>query len=281
MLLLLYQIPGAKRMRNLIQNKNLDGADFVLEGKKDCCIVLVHGFTATTIEVRPLGEYLASKGYYIDAPLLPGHNTHPDDLNKQKWMEWTNKVESVTKNALDKYKNVFLGGESMGGLISCYIASNHPELAGLLLYSPAIRVKNLELMYLLQFFKKYIGKPSLNVEDKDIHDVLPWKGYKVNPTRAAVQLLRLQKVVESKLPSIFQPAIIFQGKLDKTIDQTGASIVYTKINSKIKKLIWLDESNHCVLLDKEYSFVFSESQKFIEFVLSQKQKLSTESLGYN
>ena len=259
-------------MRSLIQNTHLDGADFTLEGKIDCCIVLVHGFTATTIEVRPLGEFLATNGFNIIAPLLPGHNTYPDDLNNRKWNEWTNKVESVTKIALDRYKDVFIGGESMGGLLSCYIASNHPEITGLLLYSPAIRVKNLELMYLLQFFKRYIRKPSLYVDDKDIHDVLPWKGYKVNPTKAAVQLLHLQKEVESRLPSIYQPTIIFQGKLDKTIDQTGASIVYTKINSKNKKLIWLDESNHCVLLDKEYSFIFSESLKFIECVLSLKPK---------
>lgn len=281
MLLLQFQIPKAKRMRNLIQNSHLNGTDFTLEGKNDCCIVLIHGFTATTIEVRPLGEFLTSNGFNVKAPLLPGHNTHPDDLNNRKWNEWTNKVESVTKIALEKYKNVFVGGESMGGLLACYIASNHPEIAGLLLYSPAIRVKNLELMYFLKYFKSYIGKPSLYIDDKDINDVLPWKGYKVNPTKAAVQLLKLQKEVESRLPSIHQPTIIFQGKLDKTIDQKGASIVYSKINSKIKKLIWLDESNHCVLLDKEYSFVFSESLKFIEFVLSQKQKISTDSLGYN
>jgi len=268
-------------MRSLIQNSHLDGSDFTLEGLNDCCIVLVHGFTATTIEVRPLGEFLTSNGFNVLAPLLPGHNTHPDDLNKRKWKEWTNKVESVTKIALEKYRNVFVGGESMGGLLSCYIASNHPEVSGLLLYSPAIRVKNLELMYFLKYFKSYIGKPSLYIDDKDIHDVLPWKGYKVNPTKAAVQLLKLQKEVESRLPSIHQPTIIFQGKLDKTIDQKGASTVYSKINSKIKKLIWLDESNHCVLLDKEYSFVFSESLKFIKFVLSQKQKISTDSLGYN
>lgn len=256
-------------MRSLVQNSHLNGEEFSLMGKSDCSVVLIHGFTATTVEVRPLAEFLNRNGYNVIAPLLPGHNSNPEDLNSRKWTEWTEKVDSVVRKEKEKFKYVFIGGESMGGLIACYMASFYPDLTGLLLYSPAIRVKNLKLMNLLQYIKKYIAKPNIDIDDKDIQDVLPWKGYKVNPTKAAVQLLRLQKIVEERLSLINQPTIIFQGKLDKTIDQTGAYIIYKKINSKNKKLIWLDESNHCVLLDKEYSFVFSESTKFIENELSR------------
>ncbi|PKN87155.1 MAG: hypothetical protein CVU46_05420 [Chloroflexi bacterium HGW-Chloroflexi-8] len=251
-----------------MQNKNLDGSEFSIENKSNTCVILIHGFTATTIEVRPLSEYLASKGYSIYAPLLPGHDTTPSDLNKRNWSEWTNKVEELTIDALRNYKNVFLGGESMGGIISCYVASFHPEISGLLLYSPAIQVKKLGFMRIMKLFTKYISKPSLKLNDEDTDDVLPWKGYKVNPTSAAVQLLRLQEITKLRLHLIRQPTIIFQGNLDRTIDPNGAEYLIGKINSSVKKLIWLEKSGHCVLLDQEYFGVFAETDIFIKQVLS-------------
>jgi len=251
-----------------IQNKNLDGSEFAIDKHSNTCVILIHGFTATTIEVRPLSEYLAAKGYSIYAPLLPGHDTSPSDLNKRIWSEWTNKVEKITIETLGNYEKVFLGGESMGGIIACYIASFHPEISGLLLYSPAIRVRKLGIMRILRFFTKYISKPSLKINDEDINDVLPWKGYKVNPTSAAVQLLKLQKMTKSRLHLISQPTIIFQGNLDRTIDPNGAEYLKSRMNSNIKNLIWLKKSGHCVLLDQEYLRVFAETDLFIKQVLS-------------
>lgn len=256
-------------MRKLVQNSDLDGSEFSLLGKNETCVILIHGFTATTVEVRPLAEYFSENGYSVFAPLLPGHNTNPDDLNERTWQEWVNAAEAVTVEALSKFKNVFIGGESMGGLIACYIASFYPEITGLLLYSPAIHVKKLEFMRIFKFFTKFIAKPSLKLEDEEIQDVLPWKGYKVNPTRAAVQLLNLQKEVKNRLDYIRHPTIIFQGKLDKTIDQSGATYIYNKIQSVKKNLIWLEQSNHCVILDKEYPYIFTESLKFVEKVTSK------------
>jgi carboxylesterase len=258
-------------MKNLIQNKDLDGDEFYFDRKSKACILLIHGFTATTAEVRPLSEYLADAGFSVIAPLLPGHNTTPDDLNKRKWQEWTDEVEKVCVTALRNYEHVFIGGESMGGIIACYSASFHPELAGVIVYSPAIHVKNLGLMRLIRLFKKYYPKPSLNMDDADIHDVLPWKGYKVHPTSAAVQLLQLQKEVKSRLSLIQQPILIFQGNLDETIDPNGANFLKEKVGSRKKKLIWLENSGHCVILDQEYSLVFSETKQFLEQVMASRK----------
>jgi len=68
-------------MRNqYIVKPHLDGSSFQLPGNRTG-FVLLHGFTATTTEVKPLAERLHHEGYTISAPLLPGHDSHPDDLN--------------------------------------------------------------------------------------------------------------------------------------------------------------------------------------------------------
>jgi carboxylesterase len=56
-------------------------------------VLLVHGFTGSPASMRPWGEFLHSKGYTVRVPLLPGHGTTPEDLNKVKWQEWPAKVQ--------------------------------------------------------------------------------------------------------------------------------------------------------------------------------------------
>ena len=55
-------------------------------------VLLVHGFTGSPPSMRPWGEFLHSKGYSVRVPLLPGHGTRVEELNKVKWEEWPAKI---------------------------------------------------------------------------------------------------------------------------------------------------------------------------------------------
>ncbi len=250
-------------MDALMQNKKLEGGDFFKVGSNDVLIILLHGLTATTVEVRPLANALHLQGFSVAAPLLPGHNTTPVDLNSRKWYEWTDTVSNLINSNSEIYPNIFIGGESMGGLVTLYMASKFPQLQGILLYSPAIRIKNIFLSSLIRIFKKFIPKKSYEQDDVVNEGEFPWKGYRVNPTSAVYQLYKLQKEVRKRLVLIHQPTIIFQGKLDTTIDPSGASLIYDNINSPYKELIVLENSGHCVVLEKEHNFVFEKSIEFI------------------
>ena len=70
----------------LIKNPHLEGDPFFLEGGPSG-ILLVHGYKASTAEVRPLAESLHACGHTVSAPLLPGHNTHPLDANRFTWKD--------------------------------------------------------------------------------------------------------------------------------------------------------------------------------------------------
>jgi alpha-beta hydrolase superfamily lysophospholipase len=51
-------------------------ATFELPGDRGACL-LIHGFTGTPWDVRPLGEALSAAGISVQAPRLPGHGTTP------------------------------------------------------------------------------------------------------------------------------------------------------------------------------------------------------------
>ncbi|MGB8644372.1 MAG: alpha/beta fold hydrolase [Anaerolineae bacterium] len=233
----------------LILNPHLEGDTFFWPGNATG-VLLVHGYTATTAEVRLLGQHLHDHGYTVAGPLLPGHGTTPEAMNRCHWQDWAQAVETAYQDLKARCERVWVGGESMGAILSLYLASEHPELAGILTYAPALLVPPLPVMlaHLLAPFISHIqkgkGKPTA-VDDR-------WKGYPVNPLRSVVQLSRLQREVARRLPRIHQPLLIVQGRLDETIDPRSGDVMMRNTASTLKELYWLEDSTHCVILDQEW-----------------------------
>ncbi|MFZ3069722.1 MAG: alpha/beta fold hydrolase [Anaerolineaceae bacterium] len=239
-----------------MKNPQLDGESFFFSGNS-IGVVLYHGFTATTAEVRLLGNYLHGQGYTVSAPLLPGHGTHPDDLNKRVWMEWYEAAEAAYIKMREHCSQVFVGGESMGSLLALLIASRYDKVDGLILASPALSVKHLNGAYVLRFVMKYLAKSPTD-------DGLAWKGYTVFPLNATVQLLKLQKLTKKELGNITQPALIFMGGKDDRIAPDSGRLVMQSIQSADKRLVDLENSPHCLLLASEKTTVFREVQTFLD-----------------
>ncbi len=49
---------------------------------------------------------------------------------------------------------------------------------------------------------------------EDERNAMPCQGYKVNPLKTGLQLLKLQFETEKRLPRIYQPILIIQANLD-------------------------------------------------------------------
>jgi carboxylesterase len=242
--------------REFIKNPHLPGDDFHWQGSKTG-FLLIHGFTATTAEVRLMAEQLHAAGYTVAAPLLPGHGTHPDDMNNATWEMWVQAAKQAYEKLLRDCQQVYILGESMGALLALQVAAQHPEIPAVILFAPAIKVKWLWLSRLLSPFIKYLQKGG---ED----DGLPWKGYTVDPLKAAVQLLELQKHTQRILEQIQQPLLVFTGEYDTTITPDSAEIILNGVRSQQRKHIHLEESPHCILLDKEVGKAFQDIMAFIK-----------------
>jgi carboxylesterase len=231
----------------LIYNPQLEGDPFLWEGGATG-ILLIHGYTATTAEVRPLARVLQQQGYTVAGPLLPGHNTRPEDANRCRWRDWVGAVEESYRQLTAHCQRVIIGGESMGALLALYLASEHPEAAATLAYAPALKLKlhprQIALIRLLAPFVPYIRKQEMG-------DDPLWQGYTVYPLKGARELLRLQREVRGRLSRINQPILIVQGRLDATVAPTAAEIIHREVRSAVKELHWLPNSQHCVIIDRE------------------------------
>ncbi len=235
---------------NLFQNAHLDGDSFFWQAGATGAL-LIHGYTATTAEVRLLGEYLHARGYTVSAPLLPGHGTTPEEMNRCRWQDWTGAVVGAYQQLAGRCERVFVAGESMGALLTLFLASEHPEIAGIVVYAPALQIANRSSAVLARFMYRFVPTIKKAAGQPSAADAR-WKGYTVNPVAALVQMLELQKKVRAQLPRIRQPILACQGRLDKSVDLGNCDVILANVGSTVKEMHWFERSTHCVIIDCEW-----------------------------
>jgi carboxylesterase len=249
-----------------IQNPQLEGDSFFWPAGP-AGVLLIHGFTATTAEVRPLAEHLHGLGYTVSGPLLPGHHTTPADCNRHGWHSWVEAVEEAYAHLAGSCERTYIGGESAGGLLALYLAAEHPEAAGVMVYAAALKLALSRpaalLLRLLAPFVAYVPKGNLDGDDL-------WQGYPVNPLRGAAQLLDFQGVVRDRLARVSQPILIAQGRLDTTVDAGAPEMIYHGVSSTDKELHWFERSGHCVIIDVERTQAAELTASFLQRIACQK-----------
>jgi carboxylesterase len=149
----------------------------------------------------------------------------------------------------------------MGALLVLYLATQYPQVSGILCYAPALR---LMLGHGSNFLLSILAPFVTSISKAPQTDDNPWQGYGVEPLKGARQLMHLQKVILPLLPQIQQPILIMQGRLDPTVHPQSPQIIFDQVNSSIKELHWLEHSTHCVILDKERDLAANLTLDFLK-----------------
>lgn len=243
---------------------HLDPSPFYLEGGP-AGVLLIHGFTGAPPEMRLIGDYLHQRGYTVYGPLLPGHGTTVEDMNRCKWTDWTGHVEKAFAELTSRCEKVCVAGLSMGSLLTLYLAAHHPELPAAVLYSPAVKVAS-RLIYFSPIFKYLIPKKPKSAESDltDPEAELRLWHYEEDPAFAAHELLKLIRRVRRLLPQVTCPLLIVHSTRDKAITPDSASYTFERVGSRDKEMITLHNSGHCLTVDSEWEFVAARTLDFIQ-----------------
>ena len=250
---------------SFLLNPELEGGSFFWKGG-ETGVLLLHGLTATTAEVRPLAKRLFNEGYTVSGILLPGHGTTPENLSQTHREDWVKASEEAYNELKQECSSVIVGGESVGALLALRLASDHPEIKGLLLYAPAIR---LAASFLKKIILVMVSPFVFSVKKKFPKDRegMPWQGYKINPLRTGVQLLKFQWEIKQRLCRIYQPILLIQANLDETVDLRSGDIILRGVQSAVKELYWMEKSGHVVILAKQFEEVLKTTLEFIQKII--------------
>jgi carboxylesterase len=248
----------------MTQHAHLSPAPFFLAGGP-VGVLLIHGFTGSPPEMRLIGDALHARGLTVAGPLLPGHGTTPADMNRCRWPDWTAAVEAALADLRARCPTVFVGGLSMGSLLALYLAAEHPDLPGVIAYSPAVWVadRRIVLAPLIRHFVATLPAPGAS----DLADPQAERRfwcYDVHPVAAAAELLTLMRRVRRLLPQVACPALIVYSPRDTAIHPASAERTHARLGSADKRLVRLERSGHGLTADVEWETAAEETYRFVQ-----------------
>lgn len=206
-----------------------DNLPFILgDGRAQAAVLLVHGFTGSPWEMKPLAAYLAGRGFFTYAVRLPGHGTSPEDLAGRIMEEWLAEVSNGLARLAKTGLSLFAAGQSTGALLTLMAALNHnPQ--GLVLLSPFLRIRHrlAPAAGLLQYFKTYQPKPLTPQETPFYYDRRPVAGVH--------QINRLTRRLRVVLPQVRCPALVVSAQGDQTVITPSALDLFERLGSPHKQ----------------------------------------------
>lgn len=239
---------------------------FFLTGNSGQVLLLLHGFTASPSEVRPLAELInASNGCSVSGILLPGHGSSPEHLNATRWTDWYRAVNEELSSLREQYQQVFVGGLSMGGLLALHAGVNMEGLAGVVSINAPIYYHRLLLptyANITALIRPYY--PKKNVAEIEELEAQGRFAYPVMPLKAFRSLNRLRSKVMAEVQKLQKPALIIQSRQDESVHPRSADFLYTKTRSGGSRLVLLTESNHVASMGAEKELIAREMVAFLE-----------------
>src|SRR5205823_4910554 len=93
--------------------------------------LVLHGFTGNPQSMRGLAEAFAEADFAVELPRLPGHGTAIEDMLETTWEDWSGLAEGAFSDLASRCDKLVVGGLSMGGTLTLWLAEHHPEIAGI------------------------------------------------------------------------------------------------------------------------------------------------------
>lgn len=233
---------------------------FFEAGKR--AVLLLHGFTGNSSDVRMLGRFLEKNGYTSLAPHYKGHGVPPEELIQTGPADWWKDVmRGYDRLKAAGYDEIAVAGLSLGGVFSLKLGYTVPVKGIVTMCSP-MSMKTMELMYegVLKYardYKRYEGKDTSIIEEevealqKTSMDSLP-------------DLQNFVYDVRDHVDHVYAPLLVVQGLQDTVIDVDSANIIYDQAESFEKQIKWYEESGHVITLGQEKEQLHEDILEFLQ-----------------
>lgn len=224
-------------------------------------VLLLHGFTGSTRDVKMLGKFLQQHGYTCHAPLYKGHGMEPNELiqtGPEDW--WQDVIGGYNFLKAEGFKDIAVAGVSLGGIFSLRVGMEL-SVNGIVSMCAPMQEKSIDDLYnrvrnYATVYMKFEGK-----DEEQIIDVL--KKFEQTPMPSLKKLQQIIIDTRQKLDLITSPILVLQGCLDDSLYKESAQIIYNTVNAEDKQLKWYEQSGHIITLDKEREKVFEDVNTFL------------------
>lgn len=231
---------------------------FFEEGNR--AVLLLHGFTGNSSDVRQLGRYLQKKGYTSYTPQYEGHAAPPEEILSSSPFVWFKDALDGYDFLVDKgYDEIVVAGLSLGGCYALKLSLNR-DVKGIITMCSPMYIKTEGSMFngVLEYarnFKKYEGKDEATIEKEMAN---------FKPTDTLKELQGQIQDVRDHIDEVMDPLLVVQAEQDQMINTDSANVIYNESESDEKDIKWYANSGHVITIDKEKELVFEDVYNFLE-----------------
>ncbi|MCU0469470.1 MAG: alpha/beta fold hydrolase [Arcicella sp.] len=262
-------------------------ADSAKKERTKLAILYIHGFSATQEEGNPVHRNLAKKyGANLYLARLAGHGIDLGDstmatVTADDFVISAEKALAIAKTLGDE---VVVVATSFGGALTTYLASQHPEIKAIVVYSPCIKIydDNAELLdnpWGLELGKAVSGSYVRDFPPANPEHAKYWcRHYHLNGVIALqnflTNVMKPETFAKVKCPAFIGYYYKNEEEQDKVVSVPAMLKMFEELGSANKqKVAFPNAGNHVLaspILSKDVATVQAETEKFLDGVLIKK-----------
>ncbi len=224
-------------------------------------VLVLHGFTGNPQSMRPLAEAFAAAGHGVEMPLLSGHGTAVADMVDTTWADWSSDAEAAYQRLASRSEQVVVAGLSMGGSLTCWLASRHPEIVGIICVNPAVRAAPEVRAFVESLLAE--GNEVMDGLGSDVADPdSPESAYPETPLRPLLSLFDAANELQSELGTIACPLLLFTSPEDHVVPPEDSEFLADHVGGPVER-VSCDRSYHVATLDYDRDVIIGRSLDFI------------------
>ncbi|RIL72962.1 alpha/beta fold hydrolase [Staphylococcus devriesei] len=233
-----------------------------LTGTRDEAVLLLHSFTGTIRDIKPLAIVLNNQGYTCYAPNYRGHGLPLDQFVQFNVDDWWDDVLAgyeFLKN--EGYKTIYATGVSLGGLFTLKLAET-VEVAKIAVMSAPSEKDEAGIVWRMERYGQRMNQ-LLNLDEGEAHRQLSM----IDDYRSSITKFKhFISDITSHLEDIRTSARILYGEKDEASYQESAHYIFEHINSNDKELSSHPLSKHLMTYGEGSDNV---EQEIVEFFTSK------------
>lgn len=228
-------------------------------------VLVVHGFTGNPQSVRPLAEAFAAAGFTVSLPLLPGHGTRVEDMLPTRWADWSAAAEQAYVELAARCEAVCVAGLSMGGTLTLWLASRHPEIRGIVLVNPLADGEAPGITGTVEQLRG-LGEPLVPGIGSDIAlEGSVESAYPMTPVEPLLSLHGALADLRPALTRISCPVQLLTSPQDHVVEPVSSDLVATAVAGPVER-VSLERSFHVATLDHDAALVERSAVDFVRRV---------------
>ena len=229
-------------------------------------VVFIHGFMGSPRQFDRLAEAVRKQGCSAATLLLPGHGGSARDFASSTFQCWQSHVDAEIERFSCDYKNIWLAGHSMGGLLAVNAAVRFGGyVRGIFTVACPFKITTFSAYTIKVRIRQVLSGKNDPIKNAYLSNssVVPSPSLIWHGRKPAAELKKLMIAARNNLPQVRVPVTAVYSTSDELTSIVSLDILKEGLTGAFFEPVTLTESLHAYYTEHEQSVIEQSQIKLI------------------